>query len=190
MGQERPFLSSDMKNTQAVSGSKPQIEIPNNETIFIAAIFRSSEIMLRENWSPALMSLVKHLGPQNVYVSILESGSWDGTKAALMELDGMLGEVGVERTIDLGMDSQAHQGELKRVPAEGEDMTGWLHTRREEIKSGWEMRRIPHLAKLRNKAMEPLLRVWDEGRGRRFDRILWINDVVFTVCYHVSLSIL
>ncbi|RAL66182.1 hypothetical protein DID88_005854 [Monilinia fructigena] len=28
--------------------------------------------------------------------------------------------------------------------------------------------------------MEPLLKVWDEGRGRKFDRVLWINDVVFT----------
>lgn len=138
--------------------------------------------MLRQNWSPALISLVKHLGPKNVYVSVLESGSWDGTKAALMDLDKVLGEVGVERTIDLGMDREAQLEELKHVPAEGEDRNGWLYTGRKESESGWEMRRIPYLARLRNKAMEPLLKIWDEGRGRRFDRVLWINDVVFTVC--------
>ncbi|KAB8303390.1 hypothetical protein EYC80_004819 [Monilinia laxa] len=172
--------SGDIGNGQALSGLRPHIGTPNNETIFIAAIFRRSELMLRQNWSAAIISLVKHLGPKNVYVSVLESGSWDGTKAALMDLDKMLGEVGVERTIDLGMDREAQLEELKRVPAEGEDRSGWLYTGREESESGWEMRRIPYLARLRNKAMEPLLKIWDKGRGRKFDRVLWINDVVFT----------
>ncbi|ESZ94378.1 hypothetical protein SBOR_5242 [Sclerotinia borealis F-4128] len=172
--------SDDIENDQAFLGSKPQFGNPNNETIYIAAIFRRSELMLRENWSSALISLVQHLGPQNVYVSIIESGSWDGTKAALMDLDGMLGEVGVERTIDLGTDREGQLEELKHVPAKGEDRKDWLYTGRNESESGWEMRRIPYLARLRNKAMDPLLRLWDEGRGRKFDRVLWINDVIFT----------
>lgn len=183
------LLSSDIESGKALSlsGALPQIGNPNNETIFIVAIFRKSELMLRENWSPALISLVQHLGPKNVYVSIIESGSWDGTKGALMDLDGMLEKVDVERTIELGMDRDAQLEELKHVPEEGQDRTGWLYTGRKESESGWEMRRIPYLARLRNKAMEPLLRIWDEGRGRKFDKILWINDVVFTVCYHVFL---
>ncbi|KAF7872407.1 hypothetical protein EAF04_003328 [Stromatinia cepivora] len=179
-GDQESLLSSDIENEGAFQGFTPRIGNPNNEAIFIAAIFRKSEIMLRLNWSPALISLVQHLGPQNVYVSIIESGSWDGTKAALMDLDGMLDEAGVERTIELGMDREAQLEELEHVPAEGQDRTGWLFTGRKESESGWEMRRIPYLARLRNRAMEPLLRVWDEGRGRKFDKILWINDVVFT----------
>ncbi|KAF5874474.1 putative polysaccharide export protein [Botrytis fragariae] len=179
-GDQESLLFGDVESRQASQGSKPPMGNPNNETIFIAAIFRKSEIMLRQNWSPALVSLAHHLGPQNVYVSIIESGSWDGTKAALVDLDGMLGEAGVERTIELGMDRLAQLEELKHVPEEGQDRTGWLHTGRKESESGWEMRRIPYLARLRNRAMEPLLRVWDEGRGRKFDKILWINDVVFT----------
>lgn len=186
-GNQEPSFFSDVESRQAFQGSVPQMGNPNNETIFIAAIFRKSEIMLRENWSPALVSLVHHLGPQNVYVSIIESGSWDGTKAALVDLDGILGEAGVERTIELGMDRLAQLEELKHVPEEGQDRTGWLYTGRKESESGWEMRRIPYLARLRNRAMEPLLKVWDEGRGRKFDKILWINDVVFTVCCHVFL---
>ncbi|APA05678.1 hypothetical protein sscle_01g004480 [Sclerotinia sclerotiorum 1980 UF-70] len=177
-GDQESLLSSDIENDVAFQGFTPQMGNPNNETIFIAAIFRTSEIMLKQNWSPALISLVQHLGPKNVYVSIVESGSWDGTKAALMDLDGMLNEAGVERTVELGMDRAGQLEELKHVPEE--DRTGWLFTERKESESGWEMRRIPYLARLRNKAMEPLLRVWDEGRGRKFDKILWINDVVFT----------
>ncbi len=45
-------------------------------------------------------------------------------------------------------------------------------------RSGWEVRRIPHLADLRNRAMRPLREM---APGRMFDRVLWINDVVFTV---------
>ncbi|KAI9647286.1 hypothetical protein NHQ30_003669 [Ciborinia camelliae] len=172
--------SHGIKNDQASLGSRPKVGKANNETIFIAAIFRRSELMLRQNWSPALISLVQHLGPQNVYVSIVESGSLDGTKAALMDLDGMLNEVGVKRTIDLGIDQAAQLEELKHVPEEGEDRSGWLYTGKNESETGWEMRRIPYLARLRNKAMEPLLRMWDEGKGRKFDKVLWINDVVFT----------
>jgi len=32
-----------------------------------------------------------------VYISIIESGSWDDTKGALGELDKELGELGVEK---------------------------------------------------------------------------------------------
>ncbi|PQE12900.1 polysaccharide export protein [Rutstroemia sp. NJR-2017a BBW] len=141
------------------------------ESIFIASIFRNSEYMLRKNWTEALLALATHLGPQNVYVSVVESGSMDDTKGALVDLDGMLGDMGVGRTIALGMDLEGQLAELARVPGEG---------RTEKSESGWEMRRIPYLARLRNQAMEPLLKLWDEGRGRKFDKVLWINDVVFT----------
>ncbi|QSZ34054.1 hypothetical protein DSL72_005634 [Monilinia vaccinii-corymbosi] len=177
---EKESSSSDVEDDAAFSGSRPKHGNPNNETIFIAAIFRGSEPILRENWSPALVSLVKHLGPKSVYVSIIESGSWDGTKAALMDLDRMLGEVGVEREIDLGIDHEAQIEELKHGPVEGKVRNGWLYTGGKDVESGWGMRRIPHLARLRNKAMKPLLRMWDEGKGRKFDRVLWINDFVFT----------
>jgi hypothetical protein len=138
--------------------------------------------MLRKNWTEALLALATHLGPHNIYVSVVESGSMDDTKGALVDLDGMLRDAGVERTIELGIDLEGQLAELARFPGEGEDRSGWLFTgRKEKSESGWEMRRIPYLAKLRNRAMEPLLRVWDEGRGRKFDKVLWINDVVFTV---------
>jgi hypothetical protein len=66
---------------------------------------------------------------------------------------------------------------------------GWLFTGRKTVfhplvghvetgKDGWEKRRIPYLAAERNKVMEPFY----EARDSKWDKILWINDVVFNVC--------
>jgi hypothetical protein len=148
-----------------------------DEKIFITSIFRNSEYMLRLYWSSALISLVKHLGPQNVFVSILESGSQEDTKGALRDLERSLNEIGVENSISLGEDVYQQYNHLLAVPGPEEDRTGWIFTGRGE--KGWEVRRIPYLADLRNRVLEPLLAM--EHR-RRFDRVLWINDVVFTVC--------
>jgi hypothetical protein len=56
---------------------------------------------------------------------------------------------------------------------------GWIMGRRGRM----EMRRIPYLAAARNKAMAPLkLMAQREGEGRRvFDRVVWLNDVIFSV---------
>ena len=122
------------------------------------------------------MKLVNYLGPENVYVSIIESGSQDDTKGALRDLQDELGKLGVGSTIDLGMDVYGQAEELANAPGEDEDRSGWIFTGRS--KSGWELRRIPYLARLRNRAMEPLAGL---SPGRKFGKVLWINDVVFTV---------
>jgi hypothetical protein len=136
------------------------------------------------SWSAALVELVKHLGPKNVYVSIVESGSQEDTKGALLDLKGELDQLGVKNTISLGIDVWEQAEELQNFPAEGEDRSGWIFTGRG--KSGWEVRRIPYLANLRNQAMEPLLGM---SPGEKFDKVLWINDVVFTVCFAISWSL-
>lgn len=157
-----------------------------NEKIFIASMARNSEYMLRLYWNSALLRLIDTLGPENVYVSILESGSQEDTKGALRELELKLNTLGVENRIVLGIDAEEHAERLKNVPEE-EKREGWIFTARGE--KGWELRRIPYLADLRNKVMAPLLEI-DETSYERFDRVLWINDVVFTVSllplYHVT----
>jgi len=120
---------------------------------------------------------VKDLGTENVFVSILESGSLEDTKGALMELKGELDALGVGNKVELGITSDEQVQSLLDVPGE-DHREGWNFTGREE--EGWEVRRIPYLAGLRNRAMEPLGVLKEEGRT--FDRVLWINDVVFTVC--------
>lgn len=63
------------------------------------------------------------MGLQNVFVSILESGSLEDTKGALQDLNSKLDELGVESAIFLGMDN-LQQLELLNVPPEGKDRDG------------------------------------------------------------------
>src|ERR1700683_4177756 len=120
-----------------------------NERIFIASMARNSEYMLRLYWNSALLRLIDILGPENVYVSILESGSQEDTKGALRELELKLNTRGVQNRIVLGIDAEEHAERLKNVPEEKRE--GWIFTARGE--KGWELRRIPYLADLRNKVM-------------------------------------
>ena len=142
-----------------------------NEKIYIASLHWNGEDLIRQYWAPAVLDLVRYLGKENVYVSIGESGSWDNAKDALRELDGKLGELGVERWVDLR--NITHEDEVSREPKDGEE--GWVSTNRNKK----ELRRIPWLAGLRNRAMEPLKEM--EKKGKRFDKVLWLNDVIFNV---------
>jgi hypothetical protein len=140
-----------------------------NQKIFIAATHWNNEAVLRSHWNNAIESLAINLGPENVYVSIYESGSWDNTKDALRILDQNLGALGVGRTIILN--ETTHVDEISRAPAS----SGWIETPRGKK----ELRRIPYLSALRNLSLKPLEEL--AGKGLRFDKILFLNDVVFTV---------
>ncbi|KAL8682596.1 MAG: hypothetical protein Q9186_001369 [Xanthomendoza sp. 1 TL-2023] len=137
------------------------------EKIFIASIHWNNEAILRSHWNQAVLRLAEHLGPKNVYISILESGSWDDSKAALRLLDNDLGKLGVERTIIL--DGTTHADEIAATP----ESNGWIDTSRGKK----ELRRIPYLSRLRNRSLVPLAEMAD--KGIKFDKILFLNDVVF-----------
>ena len=63
-------------------------------------------------------------------------------------------------------------GLLKRLLG-GEGMgDNWIKT-----ENGWPPRRISYLAELRNMVLEPL-----QNSSRYFDKVLFINDVIFSVC--------
>lgn len=135
---------------------------------------------------------MKHLGPQNVYVSIGESGSLENTKGALFDLQAELKSLGVAHHIEVGIDSIEQATMLSDLPPEGQ-RDGWIFTGRKTAyhpavgtvevgKEGWEKRRIPYLAVQRNQVMEPFY----EAKNGRWDKILWINDVVFTVRFHIT----
>ncbi|CAG8953785.1 hypothetical protein HYFRA_00006677, partial [Hymenoscyphus fraxineus] len=84
----------------------------------------------------------------------------------------MLDAIGVQNRIQLGETVQEQIWGIEHPPA-GEKR-GWVETGRGE--TGWEKRRISALAETRNKAMEPLV----NDESRQWDRVLWINDVIFT----------
>ncbi|KAJ2906094.1 putative polysaccharide export protein [Zalerion maritima] len=149
---------------------------PDQEKIFIVSVHRNTEKILRAHWNDAIISLAQYFGPQNVYFSAVESGSQDHTKDALAELRLRLLALGVGNEVVLGTTVKEQLRELDARPsAGGRREDGWIWNRFEER---WDMRRIPYLSRVRNQAMEPLYRLL-AGEGRKFDKVLWINDVAF-----------
>lgn len=144
------------------------------QRIFIASIHWNNEPILRSNWNLAVLELVEYFGPENVHVSIYESGSWDDSKEALRVLDHDLERRGVPRTVKLN--ETTHADELKQPATDG-----WIQTPRGKQ----ELRRIPYLSKLRNLALEPLHSVGDRTK---FDKVLFLNDVVFTVRFLIAID--
>lgn len=147
-----------------------EVGAPDGQKIFIASIHWNNEKILRSHWVSGVLGLVDHFGKDNVYVSVQESGSWDNSKGALRKLDQSLEQAGVRRRIIL--DETTHEDEIKKTPAE----SGWIQTSR----GAKELRRVPYLSKLRNLLLKPLQELAEAGE--RFDKILFLNDVVFTVC--------
>jgi hypothetical protein len=138
--------------------------------IYIASPLWNADRIMRGpwgNWSASLLELVKDFGPENVYVTILEGGSYDYTKNALVQLDTELEKLGVRRNIT--MEDETHEDFMAQPPGD----EGWVHTR----KGTTEIRRIPFLAKLRNRTLQPLRDLW--VAGERFDYVLFLGDVIF-----------
>jgi len=148
----------------------PTTDHVNHGRILIASMHWNNEPILRSHWNDAVLDLVKHFGPTNVFVAVLESGSWDNSKGALRELESHLASLDVARSIVL--EDTSHVDEVSRTPLTNE--TGWILTSRGRK----ELRRITYLANIRNRVMEEMHR-HSNSTGTRFDKVLWLNDVVF-----------
>lgn len=142
-----------------------------HERIFIASTHWNDEVILRTHWMTALLQLTKALDPLHVYLSIYESGSYDNTKGALRELDAAMEAAGVFRTVVL--DEATHEGEIVKVPPTEEE--GWIRMPNGTL----GLRRIPYLSRSRNQSLKPFYKL--AAAGQKFDKILFLNDVVFTV---------
>jgi hypothetical protein len=145
-------------------------QLKKNERIYIASIHWNNGPVLRDYWNDAVVKLAETIGPENIFVSVFESGSWDDSKAALFDLDNALDRIGVRRNITVS--DVTHADEIAAPPAE----YGWIDTPRGRK----ELRRIPYLSRLRNISLQPMYDLLREGVT--FDRILFLNDVVFRVC--------
>lgn len=138
--------------------------------MFNASIHWNNEAILKSHWIPALLDLVDQFGRERVYVSVQESGSWDDSKDALRLLKTKLEQLDVRHAIVL--DDTTHLEEISRPVVEGE--AGWIRTPRGTI----ELRRVPYLSRLRNLVLQPLHQL--VAFGETFDRVLFLNDVVFS----------
>lgn len=144
------------------------------EKIFIASLHWNGAELIRRHWAPAVLDLVRHYGPENVYISVVAGGSFDDAESALRELDAELENMRVRRSIVIK--NITHEDVVMRIPADGEE--GWVWTPNEKL----ELRRIPYLAGLRNEVMSKLHELAEEKHGRVvFDKVVWLNDVIFTV---------
>jgi hypothetical protein len=148
----------------------PPPALPAGTRVYIAAMHFNSGAVLRAHWCGALLHLVETLGAANVFVSIYESGSWDETKFLLRWLDGQLEARGVPRRVQI--DDETHEEVIAESVERGVYITG----------PGGEpvVRRIPYLAKSRNKTLKDLVDL--SAAGAKFDKVLFLNDVVFSVC--------
>jgi hypothetical protein len=124
-----------------------------------------------------VLDLVTWVRPGNVFVAVLESGSWGGSKGALRDLDAQLVELNVPCSIVL--EDTTHKAKVSRTP----DGPDWVWTAR-DCK---ELRHIPYLANLRNRVMAEMI-MGSKAKGIRFDKVLWVNDVVFTVGHPSSVT--
>jgi len=141
-----------------------------HERVYIASMHFNNGQILREHWNNAVIRLTETFGPKNVFVSIFESGSWDDSKEVLRQLTAELESRGVPHRIDTS--DVTHHDELARSDAEKGD--GWIATPRGKK----ELRRIPYLARLRNRTIKDLLDLHEKGVD--FDKVLFLNDVVFS----------
>ncbi|KAF4877832.1 Alpha-1,3-mannosyltransferase CMT1 [Colletotrichum sp. SAR 10_70] len=152
---------------------------PGNETFFIASIHRNNGVLLAHPVSSNILKLVDYLGPDRVHFSAVESGSKDDTKARLSSLQEQLDAKGVSNTIILGKTAPEQLAEIHDRPPPssgfGPPPPGWTWNPHE---NQFDMRRVTYLARERNRAMDPLAELL-ASQDRRFDKVIWLNDVVF-----------
>ncbi|KAF8202750.1 cryptococcal mannosyltransferase 1-domain-containing protein [Mycena galopus ATCC 62051] len=117
------------------------------EKIFIAAMFYNNGPVL-PYWIKEFTKVIYYLGPENVFVSIVESNSGDNTAELLRGFDKTLEEMEVERRILIGDTSIPRPSDMGTAPP-----------------------RIQFLAAVRNLVMEPLV----EYGG--YTRVIFSNDV-------------
>ncbi|KAF1847465.1 glycosyltransferase family 69 protein [Cucurbitaria berberidis CBS 394.84] len=127
---------------------------PHREKVFIAAALSEEKGHLTSGaWGRAVLQLVDLLGPENVHLSIYEDNTDAETKLSLTKFRH---EATCNATIVF---EQLDLASLPRIT---------LPTGETRLK------RIAFLAEVRNRALAPI-----DSNGVRFDRVLYLNDVIF-----------
>ncbi|KKZ62010.1 hypothetical protein EMCG_03471 [[Emmonsia] crescens] len=140
----------------ALNSKEPGKGNPRNEKVFIAAsVYDKDGELAGGRWGENVLELTRLLGRDNVFLSIYENNSGPEGEAALKEFEG---KVECKRSIVY----EEHM-DINEVPhitlADGSE----------------RIKRIAYLAEVRNRALRPL----DDPASDRFDKLLYLNDVVF-----------
>jgi hypothetical protein len=130
-----------------------------NEKVFIAAaVYDHEGELLGGEWGVRLRQFVDILGPDNVFLSIYEN---DADEKAQLAMKAFAQRVTCNKAIvheHLDLDTLAH-----------------VDTPSGETR----LKRIAFLAEVRNRALRPLDDPDSSAYNRRFDKVLYINDVFF-----------
>ena len=130
-----------------------------NEKIFIAAAIHDHQgEILGGGWGVGLRRFIDILGPDNVFLSIYEN---DADEQAQLALNDFAESVTCNKAIiheHLDLDALDHVN----TPS-GES----------------RLKRIAFLAEVRNRALRPLDDPNSSAYNRRFDKVLYVNDVFF-----------
>ncbi|KAL8835215.1 MAG: hypothetical protein Q9170_003411 [Blastenia crenularia] len=162
------FLASYQSSYPLLHTISDARDVANTRSVFLASSLWNSGALLQDHWIPSLLQVAGDLEAAkiSVFISIYESGSWDSTKSILRQLKLTLDDKSIQNEIVI--DDTSHEEVIKQDPSSA----GWLKTA-----YGREMRRIPYLATVRNEALKPLSNL--ASSGVTFDKIVYINDVVF-----------
>ena len=128
----------------------PPFDVPADESVYIAANIVDADL-IDGAWGQSLLDLVDLIGPDKAFVSI-----YGGPAESLKALEAKLP---CEKSI---VSEKAEPIDLGQLPHTQ------LYTSTPRIK------RIAFLAEARNRALKPL-----DSTTRRFDRVLFLNDVFF-----------
>ena len=130
-----------------------------NEKVFIAAsIYDKNGELLRGDWGARLRELIGILGPDNVFLSIYENDPDTLAQAALESF-------GESITCD------------KSLVSEHLDLATLPHVITPTGVS--RLKRIEFLAEVRNRALRPLEDSASPSYSTQYDKLLYLNDVVF-----------
>ncbi|OJD17653.1 hypothetical protein AJ78_02244 [Emergomyces pasteurianus Ep9510] len=140
----------------ALNSREPGKGNPRNEKVFIAAsLYDKDGELARGRWGENVLELIRLLGKDNVFLSIYENNSGPEGETALKQFER---KVECKRSI---------------VYEEQMDMNVVPHI---TLADGSErIKRIAYLAEVRNRALKHL----DDPASDRFDKLLYLNDVVF-----------
>jgi hypothetical protein len=131
--------------------SPKAFKVPADERVFIAANIIDGD-MIEGPWGAALEGLVEALGKERVFVSV-----YGGPTDALAKL---------EKRLDMGDRASIVSEEVSPIP--------WDTIPNVALPDGsTRIKRIAYLAEVRNRALQPL-------GAETFDKILFLNDVIFS----------
>lgn len=154
------YLELQRRVAKAGHSSKVQgTANPAREKIFIAASLHDTEGRLVSGaWGKQVLDLIQILGPENVFLSIYENDADAGSQQALEDL-------------------------RRQLPCQSSIVHEHLDTGRLTHVLGADgksrLKRIALLAKVRNRALDPLEDPRSPAAHTSFDKLLYINDVYF-----------